>query len=116
MQEKKELNVQIGRQVRQAREQARLTQEQLAERIDVSPQYVSDLERGVVGLSIQTLKRLCLALGVSSDQILFALSPENDLTALMEKCRGLSRGQFALLTEMIDCYLQAIALERLSQA
>ncbi len=110
--EKKELNIQIGRQVRVAREQARLTQEQLAERVDVSPQYVSDLERGVVGLSIQTLKKLCAALGARSDQILFAQAPENDLTVLSERCRMLSREQFALLTELIDCYLRAIELER----
>ena len=48
MREKKEINVQIGEQIKLARENAKLTQEQFAERIDVSPQYVSDLERGVV--------------------------------------------------------------------
>ena len=52
MREKKEINIQIGEQVRIAREQAKLTQEQFAERIEVSPQYISDLERGVVGISI----------------------------------------------------------------
>ena len=48
MREKKEINIQIGEQIRLAREQAKLTQEQFAERIEVSPQYISDLERGVV--------------------------------------------------------------------
>ena len=51
MREKKEINIQIGEQIRLAREQAELTQEQFAERIEVSPQYISDLERGVVGIS-----------------------------------------------------------------
>lgn len=71
MRVKKEINIQIGEQIKTAREQAKLTQEQLAERVDVSPQYISDLERGVVGISIPTLKRVCITLGVSSDQILF---------------------------------------------
>ena len=71
MRVKKEINIQIGEQIKSAREQAKLTQEQLAERVDVSPQYISDLERGVVGISIPTLKRVCITLGVSSDQILF---------------------------------------------
>lgn len=40
---KKELNVQIGEQIKTAREAVKMTQEALAERIDVSPQYISDL-------------------------------------------------------------------------
>ena len=38
MREKKEINVQIGERIKLARENAKLTQEQFAERIDVSPQ------------------------------------------------------------------------------
>ena len=37
MREKKEINIQIGEQVRIAREQVKLTQEVLAEKIEVSP-------------------------------------------------------------------------------
>ena len=47
MRVKKEINIQIGEQIKKAREKALLTQEQFAERVDVSPQYVSDLERGL---------------------------------------------------------------------
>lgn len=82
MREKKEINIQIGEQIRLAREQAKLTQEQFAERIDVSPQYISDLERGVVGISIPTLKRACVTLGVSSDQILFGVISGNRNAAI----------------------------------
>ena len=71
MREKKEINIRIGEQVKKALENAKLTQEQLAEKIDVSPQYISDLERGVVGISVEKLKSLCIALRVSSDEILF---------------------------------------------
>ena len=49
MQEKKPLNVAIGRRIQQARERARLTQEELAERIDRSTQFVSTVERGLAG-------------------------------------------------------------------
>lgn len=108
MREKKEINIQIGEQIRIARENARLTQEQLAERIDVSPQYISDLERGVVGISLQTLKRFCISMGVSSDQILFAAHPDNDVSAVAEKCRRLSPKQFTLLSEIIDRYIEAL--------
>ena len=59
MKAKKELNIQIGSRVKTARETMRYTQENLAERIDVSVQYISDLERGVVGASLPTIIKLC---------------------------------------------------------
>lgn len=58
MKAKKELNIQIGSRVKTARETMRYTQENLAERIDVSVQYISDLERGVVGASLPTIIKL----------------------------------------------------------
>ncbi len=85
MRVKKEINIQIGDQIKKAREKALLTQKQFAERIDVSPQYVSDLERGVVGVSVSTLKRICTVLGVSSDQILFGLEAENRAVSIADK-------------------------------
>jgi len=109
MRVKKEINIQIGEQIKSAREQAKLTQEQFAERIDVSPQYVSDLERGVVGVSISTLKRICATLCVPSDQILFGKEAENRAVAIAEKCKSLSEQQYLLLSEIIEKYVEAIA-------
>ena len=108
MREKKEINIQIGEQVRIAREQAKLTQEQFAERIEVSPQYISDLERGVVGISIPTLKRACVALGVSSDQILFGAVSENRNAAIEKRCNNLSDKDFAALLNIVDTFSFAI--------
>lgn len=70
MAEKKEENVQIGMRVKQAREIAGLTQERLAELLDVTAQYISGVERGAVGLSVPILLQLCSVLLVSSDFIL----------------------------------------------
>ena len=110
MREKKELNVQIGSQVRIARERMKMTQEQLAEKLERSPQFVSDIERGVVGVSIPTLKNLCLALGVSSDSILFAKASGRGYDAINEKCRSLSDEQFKLLLDIIGKYVEAVNL------
>ena len=108
MREKKEINIQIGEQVRIAREQAKLTQEVLAEKIEVSPQYVSDLERGVVGIALPTLKKLCCALGVASDQILFGTQVQDRGVILSNLCNTLNDSQFSLLLEMINCYIKAV--------
>lgn len=112
MRERKEINVQIGERIKEARENAKLTQEQLAERVNVSPQYVSDLERGVVGVSISTLKRICSSLGVSSDQILFGLQKEDKFASWADKCRVLTQTQIVILDEIIDKYIDAIVSER----
>ena len=111
MREKKEVNVQIGTRIRFARERSNMTQEQLAEKLDCSPQFVSDLERGVVGLSIPTLKKLCLSLCVSSDSILFAETPDRGYSALEEKCRSLTDAQYKLLSEIIGKYIEAVRLQ-----
>jgi len=108
MREKKEINIQIGEQIRLAREQGKLTQEQFAERIGVSPQYISDLERGVVGISIPTLKRVCVTLGVSSDQILFGVLSEKRNTAIEKRCANLSNEDFAILLDIVDAFSSAI--------
>ena len=110
MRQKKEINIQIGEQVRIAREQAKLTQEALAERIEVSPQYISDLERGVVGIALPTLKRLCVSLGVSSDQILFGTRSQDRGAILSNVCSSLSEEQFTLMLEIVECFVKAVDL------
>jgi transcriptional regulator with XRE-family HTH domain len=105
---KKEINIQIGEQIKSAQERSKLTQKQFAERIDVSPQYMSDLERGVVGVSIATLKRVCTVLGVFSDQILFRSETENRAAAIAEKCKSLSEKQYMLLSDIVSKYIEAI--------
>lgn len=112
MREKKEINVQIGEQVRMAREQVKLTQEQLAEKLDVSPQYISDMERGVVGLSINTLKNLCGVLGVASDQILFGKRISDRGLILANVCHMLTEEEFSILVEIAGKYVEAITRKK----
>lgn len=54
----------FGRRLRQLRVERGLSQATLAERIDVTPEYVSRIERGRVGPSMEILSRLGRALGV----------------------------------------------------
>lgn len=112
MRNKKEINIQIGEQIKQAREQAKWTQEQLAERIDVSTQYVSDLERGVVGIALPTLKRLCISLGISSDQILFGTKDQCREKLLAAQCRALPQEQFLLLSEIVAKFVAAVEMSK----
>ena len=57
----------------------------MLKKTDVSPQYISYLERGVVGIFVEKLKNLCVVLGVSSDEILFANIQAKSSAAFFEK-------------------------------
>lgn len=111
MRVKKQINIEVGEQIRAAREQAHLTQEQLAEKIDVSVQFVSDLERGVVGISLTTLKKTCTALGVTSDQLLFGTSNSSHSSFFEMKCKELSPKQTFLLIQIVNSFCDAIEPE-----
>lgn len=102
---KKEINIQIGERVRLARERSGMTQEQFAELINRTPQFISDLERGVTGISIETLRTICEKLCISSDSILFADRHENDITELTAKFRRMSRIQFRALEQIVNALL-----------
>ena len=102
-----------GEKLAALRREKGLTQEQLAERIEVSPHYISDLERGVVGISLATLRRLCVTPGISADRVLFGKTGSKDaFLSLERKCRDLSEEQYQLLLGMVDRFVAAIELER----
>ena len=62
--------VAIGARITAARERVHLTQEQLAEIIDISPTHMSVIERGVKTPKLDTFVRIANALGVSTDALL----------------------------------------------
>lgn len=60
----------IGIRLKQARLNKKITQEQLAEMIDVSVTYVSRIERGSTNINLKRLSELCDILDVSEGEIL----------------------------------------------
>lgn len=53
--DKKSLNIAIGSRIKLARENMGWTQEELAEKLDLSTQFISTIERGVAGASLGTV-------------------------------------------------------------
>lgn len=60
----------IGRRIKAAREKKQLTQEQLAELVDLSAMHVSVIERGVKLPKLETLINIANVLDVSADVLL----------------------------------------------
>ncbi len=59
-----QLKKQFGKRVQQLRQARKITQEELAERVGVSIESISNIERGIHGPSFDNLEKLILALQV----------------------------------------------------
>ncbi len=70
MNEKQPILKKLGENVRRHREQQNLTQEQLAEKAELDPTYISGIERGVRNCSVISLVRVATGLQVSSGSLL----------------------------------------------
>ena len=69
----------IGYRIKTIRKNNNLTQEQLAELINVSPHYIYELEKGLKKMSLDTLLAITLTFNTSADYILFGYT-NNDLS------------------------------------
>lgn len=65
--QEKILRKSIGKKIKLARTKASYTQEQLAEKLSLSPRYISQLERGIAFGSATTITNICKALNINSD-------------------------------------------------
>ncbi len=110
MVKKKAENVQIGLRVKQARDAAGMTQEQLSELLDVTPQYLSGVERGAVGLSVPVLMRLCSILLVSSDYILTGDTEYSDVTSITARLSRLPSEHIHNVEEILNRYVEGVAI------
>ena len=60
----------MGEELRQSREQAGLSQEELSFRAGLSRPYISQLERNLKSPTVDTLFLICEALGVSASEVI----------------------------------------------
>ena len=65
--QEKILRKNIGKKIKLARSKADYTQEELAEKLSLSPRYISQLERGIAFGSATTIINVCKALNINSD-------------------------------------------------
>lgn len=109
MQQKKELNIQMGSRIRKARLQAGLTQEAFAELLNLGPKHISAIERGIVGLSMETLQNICQVLHVSTDALLFGDIETSPADTLCQRLGRLSPEEFTQIEEIINKILEIYA-------
>lgn len=96
----------IGERIYNRRKYLKLTQEELAERLGVSTQMISNLELGKKAIRPENLARLCAELDISADYCLFGGSRSLVADGLYEKIMSLNPEELKLITSMLD-YMNA---------
>ncbi len=105
---KKDLDIQIGQRVRIKREEQKLSREKLAECIDVSPQFLAQIELGRRGMSSTTLFKICNALSTSADYIVLGREGENDLSAFYKMLSNLDPKYLPYAEDLLKTFILAI--------
>ena len=82
----------IGSRIKQARLAKNMTQEDLADKIDISVAFLSRVERGKAKINLNRLNQLCDLLEISEGTVLTGVGSNsnnylnNDLSNLLEGC------------------------------
>ncbi len=122
----KNLKRSVGKRVHDFRVQHDYTQAQFAEFMDISVNFLSEIENGKKGMSQETLYRLCQQFHLSSDYILFGITLEDaakkpdtiidianhlsaeELTQVIEYLNSLKKMKMMKLSEFVNKKLHAI--------
>ena len=101
-----------GGRIQAQRMALRLTQEQLSERMDCSHRFIADIERGAVGMSVETLVKACTALKTSPNRLLCDDAqgeyPSSELGWLVPSLENLTPRQRETAIDILRAYLRGL--------
>lgn len=99
----------IGRKIKKARENKGYTQEQLAEKVNLSVQHISVIERGLKAPKLDTFIRIANVLGVNADFILSdSLNVSAKLMAsdLYRRMEGISEKEKLRILKVVELLIE----------
>lgn len=92
----------VGKRIMERRKKLGMTQEALAEKSEVTTQFVSYAESGKRAMRPENLMKIALALGVSTDYILTGDIIDKDKLLLSEKLDKLTADEVRIVESIID--------------
>ena len=98
----------FGKRLHDARIRTKYTQEKFAELTDISVSFLNQLERGIAGPSLATLKRVQEVLHVSLDYLVSGRE-ENDVATFVGQLKYLDPVYLPLLQETVQKQLETIS-------
>jgi len=96
----------MGARILERRKALRLSQEELAERADISKQTVSRAENAQRELGARNLFKIAKALEVSPDYLLTGEYSESDALLLSQRAANLTPHQFTYLEDFIRKFIE----------
>lgn len=87
----------VGERVRSYRVTNKYTQADFAEKIDISINFLSEIENGKKGMSQETLYKLCEQFDLSADYILFG----KNVSDVSEVSQALDHAELKTLTDFL---------------
>lgn len=93
----RELRSAVGERVRNYRVTNSYTQTDFAEKIDISVNFLSEIENGKKGMSQETLYKLCEQFDLSADYILFG----KDVPHTVDPAQTLNNSEMKTLTDFL---------------
>ncbi len=94
--------IEIGKRIADCRKMLGLTQEELAEKGDMTTQFVSYAESGKRVIRSENLLKLSKALEVSADYLLTGEIIDKDMFIMSEKLSKLTPEQFKFIESIVD--------------
>ena len=122
--ELKELSITaMGRRIRVIRERKEITREELAEKMDISPAFISDVDYGNKGMSIKNLYLLSQLLGVSAEYLLSgklysldndeeSLRVHEEIVSLLKECTPEQIESFRRISQIFADDMKRVAPEK----
>lgn len=101
----KETNKLIGSTYKRIRKSRKFTQEEVAEKSDVTPEYLSKFENGKYNASIYNIILLCKAVGTSPMQLLhffFEDDSEGVMKALIDELKDLNLEDQKMILNLVQ--------------
>jgi transcriptional regulator, XRE family len=99
-------NLEIGNRILSIREDLNYNRDKFSELIGISEAFLGQIERGERSISLNTLIRICISTGFSSDYILFGNESNNEMKYKINKLLNQCNSSFlALIYEMIRSIL-----------
>lgn len=92
----------IGNRITELRKRLGWTQEELAEKANLTPQFVSYAESGKRAMRPENLLKLSKALNVSADYLLTGEIIDKDLLILSDKIKQLAPSQIRIIENIVD--------------
>lgn len=105
-------NAETGSRIKEIRLKRNMTQETLSEKANIcNPQQMSNIERGLSGLSIARFKDICKVLDIEADYLLFGNSVKTSETAIHKYIEKMNDSQISDLIKLVEIYAKACGIE-----